>query len=101
LLSGLLGDVLDLPGEAAVEPYPPAVAAAVGWLAERLGLDPGELIVLDYAPAEWPDACLGLPEADEMCAGVITPGWQVVLEAGGAEYRLRTDELGTVIREEP
>ncbi len=101
LLSGLLGDVIDLPGEAAVEPYPPAVAAAIGWLAESLGEDPGALAVLDYAPAEWPDACLGLPAPDELCAQVITPGWRIVLRAGDVEVVLRSDELGNVIRREP
>jgi len=101
LLSGLLGDVLDLPGRAAVEPYPPAVAAGIGWLAESLGEDPGKLVVLDYAPADWPDACLGLAGPDELCAQVITPGWRIVLQAGDAEVVLRGDELGTVIRREP
>jgi len=101
LLSGLLGDVLDLPGQAAVEPYPPAVAAGIGWLADSLGQDPNSLAVLDYGPADWPDACLGLSGPDEVCAQVMTPGWRIVLQAGDAEVVLRSDELGTVIRREP
>ena len=101
LLSAFLGDVLDLPGELAVEPYPPAVAAAIGWLAESLSVDPGVVRVLAYSSAEWPDACLGLPGPDEVCAEVVTPGWRIVLQADGAEPSLRTDELGTVSRAEP
>ncbi len=101
LLSGFLGDVIDLPGQAAVEPYPPAVAAAIGWLAESLGVDPSTLLVIDYSPSDWPDACLGLPGPDELCAQVITPGWRIVLRAGNVEVVLRSDELGNVIRREP
>ncbi len=101
LLSGFLGDVLDLPGQAAVEPYPPAVAAGIAWLADSLGEDPSSLAVLDYAPADWPDACLGLAGPDELCLQVITPGWRIVLQAGDVEVILRSDELGNVIRREP
>ena len=50
---------------------------------------------------DWPDACLGLPNPDEACAEVITPGWLVVVDVGGTEYRYRVDETGTIIRQEP
>jgi len=100
LLSGLLGDPLTLPQGAVIEPYPPAVAAAIGWLADSLDTDPGQLAVLDYTPADWPDSCLGLAGPGEACLQVITPGWRVVLQVGGVDYTLRTDEFGTVIREE-
>jgi len=101
LLSGLLGDPLTLPQGALIEPYPPAVAAAIGWLAESIDTDPGQVAVLEYTPADWPDSCLGLSGPGEACLQVITPGWRVVLQAGGVEYALRTDEFGTVIRAEP
>jgi hypothetical protein len=41
-----------------------------------------------------------LAEEDEMCAQVVTPGYQVTLEANGEEYIFRTDETGNAIREE-
>jgi hypothetical protein len=41
-----------------------------------------------------------LAEADEMCAEVITPGWRVVLRAGGQEYVFRTDHNGEIVRQE-
>ncbi len=59
-----------------------------------------EIEVVSYSEGEWLNACLGLAEEDEMCAQVITPGYQVTLRADGEEYVLRTDETGEVIREE-
>lgn len=101
LLSGLLGDVISLPEEAAIEPYPPAVAAAIGWVSEASGWDPGNVAVIAYEPFEWPDACLGLAAPDEMCAQVITSGWRIILQAGETSIVVRTDDLGSVVRAEP
>ena len=50
---------------------------------------------------DWPNSCLGLPEGDEACAEVITPGWLLTFNINGQEYRYRVDETGTVIRQEP
>jgi len=101
LLSGLLGDSVNLEAPAQDEPYPPAVASAIGWMAQETGADPGAVVVETFAASEWPDACLGLPEAGEACAGVITPGWRITLRIGAEIATLRADELGTVIRQEP
>jgi len=101
LLSGLLGDSVNLVAPAQDEPYPPAVASSIGWLADAEDVDPGEVMVEAFEAAEWPDACLGLAGALEACAAVITPGWRVTLRIGDAAYVLRSDELGTRIRREP
>jgi hypothetical protein len=101
LLSGFMGDVVDLPGGAAGAPYPPAVAAAMSYVAAARGIDPGSLAVLQYEAEDWPDGCLGLGQANESCAAVVTPGWKVVLELEGSRLTLRTDELGTTVRAEP
>jgi repressor of nif and glnA expression len=47
---------------------------------------------------EWPDACLGLPEADEMCAQMITPGYRFTFLVENQAYEVRTDANATVIR---
>jgi hypothetical protein len=101
LLSGLLGDPAGLRAPSSDEPYPPAVASAIVWLAEATGADPGEVMVESFQAAEWPDACLGLAEADEACAGVITPGWRVELRIGTDRITVRSNELGTAIRRAP
>jgi hypothetical protein len=79
---------------------PDAVLAARQALSEKEDIPVDEIEVVSYSEEEWPNACLGLAEEDEMCAQVITPGYQVTLEANGEEYIFRTDETGDVIREE-
>lgn len=98
LLSGLLGDPITIPEAGALEPYPPAVPAAMQALAEELGRSPEAITVVAYEQAEWPDACLGLPQPGEQCAQVVTPGWKVVLRMDGVDYELHTDEFGTQVR---
>jgi hypothetical protein len=100
LLSGLMGDSLTLSAPAPDEPYPPAVVAAIGWLADEIEVEAIDVSVIAFEPVEWPDACLGLAEPDEMCAGVITPGWRVTLQVDDREITVRTDELGSAVRQE-
>ena len=45
---------------------------------------------------QWPDACLGLPEAGEACAQVITPGYEVTLRLDDNVSVYRTDEGANV-----
>ncbi len=91
----------------ACEPPPPedptdvldqAQQAAMRELSNETGIPVEEMVVVEAAATEWPDACLGLPEPDEQCAEVITPGWEITIEAAGDYYVVRTDELGTEIR---
>src|SRR3990172_480636 len=51
LLSGLLGDSVNLVAPAQDEPYPPAVASAIGWLAQETGAEPGAVAVESFAAA--------------------------------------------------
>lgn len=99
-LSGLLGDPITRPADVEDEPYPPAVAAAVGWVAQRRGVDPASIEVEAYQPAVWPDSCLGLGEGEEVCERGDTPGWRVILRWGERQTLVRTDEFGAQIREE-
>lgn len=77
-----------------------AVEAARAALAQRIGANAGEIEVVSSEQMEWPNACLGLPEAGEMCAEVVTPGWLVVLRVPGDDllYEARTDQAGDVVR---
>ena len=101
LLSGLLGDPLTVPTEIPQDPYPPAVTAALLTWAESLGIDPAAVEVVGYAPAEWASSCLGLAQAGEACAGVITPGWIVDLRSGDQTGTAHTDDLGLQVRLAP
>ena len=54
-------------------------------LSERTGLDIGTIKLMDIASKEWSDTSLGNPKPGMMYAQVITPGFIMVLDAGGPE----------------
>lgn len=101
LLRGLLGDPLTVPTEVPQDPYPPAVTAALLTWAASLGIDPAAVEVVGYAPAEWASSCLGLAQAGEACAEVITPGWVVELRSGDQAGTAHTDAVGLQVRLAP
>jgi hypothetical protein len=100
LLSGLLGDPLTAapaaPGPD--EPYPPALSAALMAVAQAEGVDPGQIEVVSYSAATWPDGCLGLPGGGDSCDPGQIQGWQVTLKVGDVTFDVRTDELGGRVR---
>ncbi|HEY3343815.1 MAG TPA: DUF333 domain-containing protein [Anaerolineaceae bacterium] len=84
----------------------PKAAQQAGALAQQklttdLMIDPATIKVTSTELVTWPDSCLGLASADEMCAQVETPGYRVVLTAGPMNYTYRTDFAGKSIRRQP
>jgi hypothetical protein len=75
----------------------PLEAAQVA-LAEDLGIETGEIEVVSSYPIEWPNACLGVARPGEACAEVITPGYLIVLQAGGKQYEYHTNADGSIIQ---
>jgi hypothetical protein len=73
-------------------------ANMVGVLANELGIDSSAVTVVSSEAVEWPDACLGVTSAGEMCAQVITPGYKIVLSANGNTYTYHTDQTGSTYR---
>jgi hypothetical protein len=73
-------------------------AAAVAHLAGELGLTEAEIELISAEMTEFNDSCLGLGGPEESCLQAITPGWLVVLSAGGQEYEVHTDETGVQVR---
>ena len=61
--------------------------------AKQLGIKQSEIVFVSMIAEEWPDACLGLPEKDEMCAMVVTPGYLVIFNSpqGRIEFHTNTD----------
>ncbi len=55
-------------------------------LAQATGAASDAITVLSAEEVEWSDTSLGCPEPDAMYAQVITPGYLIVLETGGATY---------------
>lgn len=90
-------DVEQTPGE-----LPPrAVLEAISQLSQELNVSVDEIEVLDFEQVDWPDACLGIPQEDQVCAQVITPGFRVVLEVNGQQYEFRSNQDGTLVMQVP
>jgi hypothetical protein len=68
-----------------------AVRLAREDLAQKLGLAPEAIRLVSVEAVEWRDTSLGCPQPGMMYAQVITPGFQVMLEAGGKGYDYHTD----------
>lgn len=84
------------------EVVPPEVAVEIqNQISENLGVTLDDIIIESVEQVDWPDGCLGLPEEDEVCVQTITPGWLVIYNVDGVEYRYRVDQSGTIIRQEP
>lgn len=67
-------------------------------IAEQLQVLADEIRLLEIAPVEWPDGCLGLASPDEMCIQVITPGYRLLIEVNGKTHEVRTDQNGNNVR---
>jgi len=98
LLSGLLGDPITWSSTLVDEPYPPAVTAAIQYISYSLNVEPAGVEVLSIEAVDWPDSCLGLPEAVEECIKVITPGWLIIMRVEGQIYQVSTDQFGKDVR---
>lgn len=94
--------VIDVPPS---EVEPPASSGqsdigdlAVQFAAVELGVDPANIQVVSAEPVDWRNSCLGVEKLDEMCLDVITPGYRVVLEIGGQQVFVHTNQSGSVMR---
>lgn len=79
-------------------PVPTPVAIARKAAAQLLKIPEGEAIVMTAYEKEWPNSCLGLPKKDEMCAQVVTSGYEVTVQGNGKNVIYRTNQDGSVIR---
>ena len=86
------------PGSIHNLPVPDAVAAVRTHVANELGIGEGVVIILSAYEKEWRNSCLELAGEDEFCLQVITPGYEVTVQATGASSVYRTNNDGSVIR---
>lgn len=77
---------------------PQAVLAVRDAFAQSLNLASSEVPIVSFQSVEWPDSCLGAAAADEMCAMMITPGYEIVVENQGVQQVLHTDADGAAWR---
>lgn len=74
-----------------------ALAAALDDLAQQINVSPDQITLVSIEARQWSDASLGCPQEGFMYAQVITPGYLIVLQAGGVEYQYHTNQADTAI----
>ncbi len=65
------------------------VQQAVHDAAKQAGVAPGTVTVVSAEAVTWPNGAAGCPKMGFMYTDVITPGYHVVVEAGGTRYDYR------------
>ncbi len=73
-------------GAAFAATQPPIVEKARTDLAKRFKMQAKNIKVIEAKPVTWPDASLGMPEPGKVYAQVLTPGYQIILEARNTRY---------------
>ncbi|HET9590622.1 MAG TPA: hypothetical protein VFO91_17675 [Anaerolineales bacterium] len=68
------------------------VDLAKGDLAQRLGIPIDQIALVEVRPTVWRDASLGCPQPAIDYIPMETPGYKIVLEAGGQTYNYHTDD---------
>lgn len=85
--------------DAAPSTIEPTVQAAIlDTIAADLSVPADNLQVIRSEPQTWPDGCLGLGEADEICTQALVQGWLVTVTDGETTWRYRTDQTGSQVR---
>lgn len=66
-------------------------------LALRLNFELSEIAVVSIGNVEWPNSALGCPLPGVDYAQVITPGYQIILEAAGEIYTYHTSARQAIV----
>jgi hypothetical protein len=83
------------PGDSGSVPQS-VIDAAIADAATRVGADPAAVTVVTAEAVTWPDGALGCPEPGHMYTQMVTPGYHVVVDAGGTRLDYRAGRQGTV-----
>lgn len=86
-------------------PVPADIRADVGavlgeyarWdLALRLNISDDSVVTTAIVPVTFPNLCLGFERPNAVCAEMLAPGFIILLQAGGKEYRYHVSEHGFI-----
>jgi hypothetical protein len=66
-------------------------------LARRLNVDPVSITVVSVTSQEWPSSAMGCPLPRQNYLPVVTPGYEIILAAGGARYTYHASLRGAVV----
>lgn len=83
--------------QASPPPAEPLIAHATADAARQVGVSQDSVRVVRVEPREWPDRSLGCPRPGMGYAQAITPGYLIVVEAGGRELEYHADHAQAVL----
>ncbi|MEG4105243.1 hypothetical protein [Microcoleus sp. S13_C5] len=93
------GNLAEARGQNPPKQLPATVAAAVRReLSDSTGIAADKLKVTESSGHNWPNTCLGLAKADEICGQMIVEGWRVVVSDGRQTWVYRTNGRGNILR---
>ncbi len=76
---------------------PQPVILAVEAAAVEAGVDRDDVQVLSFSQRDWPSAALGCPKPGFSYPQVVTPGYDILIRAGGREYNYHSNLRTTVV----
>lgn len=89
-----------IPEEASVQTDTAAIAAVITRAAQDFGVPSADIRTVSVSPQTWPDGCLGLARADQVCIMMLTHGYEITLDIAGETAVYRTDQTGAVVKKE-
>lgn len=79
-------------------PEPPIGAAqAMALLVSETDATPGDLTLVSYERATWPDQSLDCPEPGVAYSQVETPGWRIIIDDRGTQIEFHSDESAGIL----
>jgi hypothetical protein len=98
LISGVLGDPFTISNDQE-SPDLETARQIARQIIQAVGPFMDRITFLSIEREEFSDACLDLPEQDESCAQIITPGFVITVELNGQQFVFHIDESGENIRQ--
>lgn len=66
-------------------------------LERKSGIPEAQIGLFLVSAAQWPDTSMGCPQPGQVYSQVITPGYQILLQAGGKMFVYHTDKTARVV----
>ena len=74
-----------------------AIAAAKSMLADQFKGTSVDIQLVDMQSVQWPDSCLGVPQAGIMCAMHVVEGYRITFQANGLIYEVHSNQDGSEV----
>jgi hypothetical protein len=78
------------------QPAPAVIQSIQQTVKQQFGV--AQITVVSVTEQNWPDGCLGLPKAEEVCTMAIVIGWRIEVSDKLQTWFYRTDRTGKTLR---